>query len=173
MSKTRQSAPINGLRSIYEAIKNDDVAALESALKANPIDINQSISVYDDTYEPVNQCASFNLLNENRAVTAKKPAEIAFAMGHVYCTHWLLDHGADVKPLIMYSATLAQLDSSKSGNLHLHSYACRFIDDKTNYMKSASLAMAYLDKLTPEELNMLGGMVGDSGEEVNSANRPG
>jgi len=173
MSNTRQNASFKGLKSIYLAIKNDNTAALELALKANPIDINQSISVYDDTYEPVNQCGSFNFLNKNRAVTAKKPAEIAFAMGHVQCTHWLLEHGADVKPLIEYSATLAQMDSSKSGSSHLDPYACRLIDDKTNYMKSAFLAMGYLDKLNPEELDSLRGMVVDSDEEANSTKRRG
>ncbi|AUH72569.1 hypothetical protein [Legionella sainthelensi] len=151
MYHTKPMATYESLKSLYLAIKKDDAAALESVLKENHIDIDQPISVYDDNYEPVNRCSLFNT---NRTITTKKPAEIANAMGHVECLHWLLENGADIKPLLEYAISL-QTES-------LSAYQCRFIDDKTNYKQAAFLEMAYIEKLNPEELEGIRDMFANS-----------
>jgi len=147
MSIARPKATFEVLKSVYLALKNDDAKVLESVVKTNQFNVNQVIAVYDDTYEPVNQSSLFN---KNRETSNKTAAEIAYNMGHVKCLEWLLDNGADIKPVIKASIALTMLPDE-----HINTYGSRFIDDKTNYQQVASLTMKYVDKLSPEELNSM------------------
>jgi len=160
MSNSRQPS-IEVLKNIYRAIRADDHAKLESILKNNPMDLNQPISVFYNNYEP----ADSSFFNRLRNKTSKTLAQIAGDMGHPYCLHWLLTHGASAKSVIM--------DPEKLGNEEKWTKEItRLIDDKTDYRKTAGAMMGAVDSLSDADKKELAALYDKEPKVQASINGP-
>lgn len=150
MSNARQASN-EKFKRLYQALRNDEGRALADIIKNEGMDVNETLAVYRDTYEPVEP----TLANMWREITFRTLPQMAVGMGHVHCLRWLLFLGADRDAMQQEIDRMLPMQETKrqtKGTLFAHKPLKNgLVDNQTNYFE-ASQAMLRGQLVEPDDV---------------------